>query len=483
MEIEILNHFNTLKQGDTKTEFSLKLLDFNREPLDLEGKTTKVLIANNTGKILEKTPTIDETDVGVIHFKFSDADVTGFGDMRLEIHVTDAAGDTQVIPSSGYYKFTIDRNLNDLSDGITSYSLEYFIAQLDEKELELDEARDAALEAAGNVTAAVEAANTAADEANAQALHAKTQGDYALQQGDIAATEASNLSTLKTDVQTATTNANNAATSAIESANNANTKATEAETAASNANAQATFAQDQGDYAKAQGDYAKQIADDISSSAGVTSVNGKTGAVSITSADITMIPRKLSTDPGSGYPNGVTMFDVIESTSEGYPISLGIVINYKFSNLRFVQFMYQHSSPRSFIRTWYNDAWSPWEELEKVQSVNGKTGAITLNAGDVGAETPAGAQAKIDTAIAGLIDGAPGALDTLKELADAMGDDPNFATTVLNRLTTIETESAAHSAESMPHKFTDAIDLKTYRYGFQTNTAKDGLVFVYEEVL
>lgn len=36
--------------------------------------------------------------------------------------------------------------------------------------------------------------------------------------------------------------------------------------------------------------------------------------------------------------------------------------------------------------------------------------------------------------ITSLINGSPGALDTLKELADAMGNDPNFATTVLNGL-------------------------------------------------
>jgi hypothetical protein len=66
-------------------------------------------------------------------------------------------------------------------------------------------------------------------------------------------------------------------------------------------------------------------------------------------------------------------------------------------------------------------------------------------------ETAASVQSKIDTAIANLISGAPGALDTLNELAEAMGDDPNFATTVLNRLTAAEQEAATHKAE-------DAID-------------------------
>jgi hypothetical protein len=40
-----------------------------------------------------------------------------------------------------------------------------------------------------------------------------------------------------------------------------------------------------------------------------------------------------------------------------------------------------------------------------------------------------------------------------------------------------------HLAETMPHKFTDATDGLTYKYGLKTNTAKDGLIFVYEEVV
>ncbi len=42
----------------------------------------------------------------------------------------------------------------------------------------------------------------------------------------------------------------------------------------------------------------------------------------------------------------------------------------------------------------------------------------------------------VDTAIANLIDSAPATLDTLNELAAALGDDPNFATTVTNSIAT-----------------------------------------------
>ena len=42
----------------------------------------------------------------------------------------------------------------------------------------------------------------------------------------------------------------------------------------------------------------------------------------------------------------------------------------------------------------------------------------------------------VQAAVAGLVDSAPAALDTLKELAAALGNDPNFATTVTNTLAT-----------------------------------------------
>lgn len=49
---------------------------------------------------------------------------------------------------------------------------------------------------------------------------------------------------------------------------------------------------------------------------------------------------------------------------------------------------------------------------------------------------------EVDTLINNLINGAPGALDTLNELAAAMGDDPNFAATVTNSIAAINTELA-----------------------------------------
>lgn len=72
-------------------------------------------------------------------------------------------------------------------------------------------------------------------------------------------------------------------------------------------------------------------------------------------------------------------------------------------------------------------------------------GSLNLNAGTAGTVTglsapvngtDAATKTYVDTSISNLVDSAPGALDTLNELAAALGDDPNFATTVTNEIAT-----------------------------------------------
>ncbi len=58
----------------------------------------------------------------------------------------------------------------------------------------------------------------------------------------------------------------------------------------------------------------------------------------------------------------------------------------------------------------------------------------------------------VAAAIGALIDAAPGAMDTLNELAAALGDDPNFATTVTNALAS--KLSAASNLSDLPNKTT-----------------------------
>jgi hypothetical protein len=62
-------------------------------------------------------------------------------------------------------------------------------------------------------------------------------------------------------------------------------------------------------------------------------------------------------------------------------------------------------------------------------SINASTGVLSLAAGYA-------TETYVNTAVAAVIDAAPAALDTLNELAAALGDDANFATTVTNDLST-----------------------------------------------
>ena len=70
------------------------------------------------------------------------------------------------------------------------------------------------------------------------------------------------------------------------------------------------------------------------------------------------------------------------------------------------------------------------------------SGAIAMGSNKItGVGTPtltadAATKGYVDTAISNLIDAAPGTLDTLNELAAALGDDPSFATTVANSIAT-----------------------------------------------
>jgi len=62
--------------------------------------------------------------------------------------------------------------------------------------------------------------------------------------------------------------------------------------------------------------------------------------------------------------------------------------------------------------------------------------AGTLTVATPSNSTDAASKGYVDTAVANVIDSAPGALDTLNELAAAINDDANFATTITNSIAT-----------------------------------------------
>ncbi len=71
-----------------------------------------------------------------------------------------------------------------------------------------------------------------------------------------------------------------------------------------------------------------------------------------------------------------------------------------------------------------------------------------INVGDPTADQDAATKKYVDDEIDGLVNGAPGALDTLNELANALGDDSNFAATMTTSLATKAATTYVDSADA-----------------------------------
>jgi hypothetical protein len=70
--------------------------------------------------------------------------------------------------------------------------------------------------------------------------------------------------------------------------------------------------------------------------------------------------------------------------------------------------------------------------------------------------------AYVDNAVSGLVDAAPGTLDTLNELAAALGDDANFATTVTHSIAAKQNQLTAGSNVTITTASTISVDLSSY---------------------
>jgi hypothetical protein len=91
--------------------------------------------------------------------------------------------------------------------------------------------------------------------------------------------------------------------------------------------------------------------------------------------------------------------------------------------------------------TW--DIWDPNQEAPDMSGENILAQLVTVDGAGSGldadlldGQTGSYYTGYTDTAVANLVNAAPGTLDTLNELAAALGDDPNFATTVTNSIAT-----------------------------------------------
>ena len=84
----------------------------------------------------------------------------------------------------------------------------------------------------------------------------------------------------------------------------------------------------------------------------------------------------------------------------------------------------------------------PWTDTDTNTTYTAGTG-LNLTGTVFSVDSTIAPKTYVDTAIANLVDTAPATLDTLNELAAALGDDPNFATTVTNSIATKQDAATA----------------------------------------
>lgn len=141
LSIEIVNGITSIKEGDTVTPVEMRLVNGNGTAYDVTGSSVNVLIANESGKILEKPAEIGDK-TGVVSFKVDEGEITGHGSMFLEIHVTEDDG-LKIFPSDGTISFKIDKNINIVGETVTSITLQHlfdtFNEQLVDYQVEVNE--------------------------------------------------------------------------------------------------------------------------------------------------------------------------------------------------------------------------------------------------------------------------------------------------------------------------------------------------------
>jgi len=125
-----------------------------------------------------------------------------------------------------------------------------------------------------------------------------------------------------------------------------------------------------------------------------------------------------------------------------------------------------------------------------IESSNGQSITLTSNNGvinmstslinnvvDPVSEQDAATKNYVDNQISSLVNGADALLDTLKELGDALSNDPNFATTIVNQLSNLQ---AAIDQEIVDRQQGDAdtlIAANNYTDSVATQTDNDAIAY------
>ena len=254
--------------------------------------------------------------------------------------------------------------------------------------------------AATDAASAVTTANTAATDAASAVTTANTAASDASSAVTTANTAATDAASAVTTANTASTNASNAVTTANTAASDASTALSTANTAASDASTALSTANTAATNASTAVTTANTAASDAASAVTTANTAASDAASAVTTANT------ASTDASSAVTTA--------------------------------------NNAASQVATAVNAANAATAAVASKLDLSGgtMTGAINMGSNLINAVTdPVSAQDAatknyVDTEISGLVDTAPGTLDTLNELAAALGDDANFSTTVTNSIAT-----------------------------------------------
>ena len=134
-----------------------------------------------------------------------------------------------------------------------------------------------------------------------------------------------------------------------------------------------------------------------------------------------------------GNSTGIQSFSPLSGLPAGFVGASGLTVRITFnssaSSWVFMSYFANDSEDRYFQKTSGNT--NTTNIATKLPLAGGTlTGALTLS-GNPTAANHAANKSYVDTEVVGIVDSAPGTLDTLNKLAAALGDDANFSTTVL----------------------------------------------------
>ena len=299
---------------------------------------------------------------------------------------------------------------------------------------------------ANTATTQASTATTKAGEASTSATNAASSATAAASSSTSATSAKNAAETAETNAETAETNAETAETNAASSATAAASSATSASGSASTATTQATNASTSASTASTQATNASNSATAAASSASSASTSATNAAASYDSFDDRYLGAK-SSDPtvdndGDALIDGALYFNSSSDSLKYYTGSAWVAIqNYTVGDGGLTQNNFTNSD-HSKLDGIEANATADQTNAEIKTAVEASSdialaGNPTTTTQSLGNDsTRIATTAFVQAATADLVDSAPSTLDTLNELAAALGDDPNFATTTTNNIAT-----------------------------------------------